>query len=285
MKDKLKKTVKRLLPHYQTLIPEYPYDLKPKESYQLNGHPLLNSILMGHEPIYQPIIDQIILHRDTFNQIPYLSENHFPQEPCWNNGFLPGLDIAALYTLIGMYQPKRYFEIGSGNSTKVARRAVNDFGLKTHIHSIDPAPRAEIDGLVNSLDREAFEKTDLNWINQIQPNDIVFVDNSHRVLPNSDATTFFMDVLPSLPHGTLVQIHDVYLPYDYPQDMCDRFYSEQYALAFFLLANPRQYRPLFPAYYISQAPHLNYKLNEMWDYDRLKKVERHGGSFWLQIHR
>ena len=52
--------------------------------------------------------------------------------------------------------------------------------------------------------------------------------------------------------GVIVHIHDIYLPYDYPQFMCDRAYSEQYGLAFYLLANAQKYQPLFPAYFISE---------------------------------
>src|SRR5690606_20567587 len=112
--------------------------------------------------------------------------------------------------------------------------------------SIDPFPRAEIDSLADIVIRTPFEQSDLAWVRELEAGDMVFVDNSHRVFPNSDATAFFLDVLPNLAPGVLVQIHDVYLPFDYPQDMCDRYYSEQYVLAAMILANPTRYRPLMP---------------------------------------
>ena len=40
---------------------------------------------------------------------------------------------------------RQMLEIGSGNSTKFARRAIRDHRLCTRITSIDPHPRAEID--------------------------------------------------------------------------------------------------------------------------------------------
>ena len=43
--------------------------------------------------------------------------------PVWNNGFLPGLDIIGIYTMLTKFKPKKYIEIGSGNSTKVAFKA------------------------------------------------------------------------------------------------------------------------------------------------------------------
>jgi hypothetical protein len=52
--------------------------------------------------------------------------------------------------------------------------------------------------------------------------------------------------------GVIVHVHDIYLPYDYPQFMCDRFYSEQYGLAAFLLANPDRFLTIMPNYFVSE---------------------------------
>jgi dienelactone hydrolase len=90
-------------------------------------------------------------------------------------------------------------------------------------------------------------------------------------------------VLPALPPGVLVHVHDVFLPYDYPQDMCDRFYSEQYVLAAFLLANPEKYVPVMPNYFVSQDAQLSRILEPLWSDPRMPVVERHGGSFWFTI--
>jgi len=94
---------------------------------------------------------------------------------------------------------------------------------------------------------------------------------------------FFMEVLPKLAKGVIVHFHDVYLPYDYPQSMCDRFYSEQYGLSLCLMANPGRYVPLLPAYFISEDPALSSKLGPLWDHPNLNGLEKHGGSFWLRI--
>jgi hypothetical protein len=65
--------------------------------------------------------------------------------------------------------------------------------------------------------------------------DVLFFDGSHRCLQNSDVTAFFLDVLPELPSGVIVGIHDIVLPNDYPSVWKDRYYSEQYILAAYLL--------------------------------------------------
>lgn len=114
--------------------------------------------------------------------------------------------------------------------------------------------------------------------------DILFVDNSHRCLPNSDATALFFDLLPYLKKGVIVHVHDIYIPYDYPQFMCDRFYSEQYVLAAFLLANPEKYKPIFPCIFVSENKELSSSLSQLWNHPNTKNVEPHGGSFWFEIN-
>ena len=161
-----------------------------------------------------------------------------------------------------------------------------DNKLNTVITSIDPFPRANIDHLANVVIRKPLEAfTDFDFIiNELEPNDILFIDNSHRCLPNSDATVTFLELLPHLKKGVIVHIHDIYIPYDYPQFMCDRFYSEQYMLAAFIIANPQKYKPIFPCIFVSEDKELAQKLNPIWDSENTKTVEKHGGSFWLQIN-
>jgi len=144
-------------------------------------------------------------------------------------------------------------------------------------------PRAEIDNLADKIYRKPFEDIDFDIVEMLDAGDILFIDNSHRILPNSDAMVFFLEILPRLKKGVIVHIHDIYLPYDYPQFMCDRFYSEQYGLAMYLLANPVKYQTLFPNYFVSEDKELSTLLSPIWEHPNLKGVERHGGSFWLRI--
>jgi hypothetical protein len=80
-----------------------------------------------------------------------------------------------------------------------------------------------------------------------------------------------------------VHIHDIYLPFDYPQFMCDRFYNEQYVLAAFILANPVRYQTILPNFYISETDALNSIIEDFWKHKNTNKVEQHGGSYWLKI--
>lgn len=280
---KLKDLYRSLSPKFQNIHLEYKVDFKPRYGHGTPPHEQLNTIIEANKPLYSNIIEEALKNAHRFHEIKHQKDETDANKPVYNNGYFPGLDIVALYSIISKYKPAKYIEVGSGNSTKVAFQAICDNQLKTEIVSIDPFPRSEIDQLANTVIRKPFEQIDFNFIFDLKPNDILFIDNSHRILPNSDAMVFFMEVLPKVPKGVIVHIHDIYLPYDYPQFMCDRSYSEQYGLAMYLLANSKKYSTLFPCYFVSEDTELKETLNPIWNHKNLDGVERHGGSYWLRI--
>lgn len=112
---------------------------------------------------------------------------------------------------------------------------------------------------------------------------MLFLDGSHRVFTGSDATVFFLDILPALAPGVLVGVHDVYLPRDYPAEIAGRHYSEQYLLAALLLGDPQWVRPLLAADFVSRRPALAAVLDPLWRRPELQGVETHGVAFWFEV--
>ena len=279
----IKQLYRFLSPKFQNLFLDYPVDFKPRYGHGKPPHTALYDIIAANRDTYQYLLSKALDLKEHIWEIKEAKRERDTTKPSWNNGFLPGLDIIGIYTMLAEFKPKKYIEIGSGNSTKVAYKVKQEQQLSTEIISIDPMPRAEIDQLADVVIRQPFENIDLNLLYTLDENDILFVDNSHRILPNSDAMVFFMDILPKLKKGVIVHIHDVYLPYDYPQFMCDRFYSEQYGLAFYLLANPTKYETLLPNFFIAEDPALAATIAPIWQHENLSHVEKHGGSFWLRI--
>lgn len=270
-------------PKFQSLFLDYPIKMEPRYGHGKPPHASLYALINAHRNKYKTLLEGALQHQQALWTIQDAAVESDPVKPKWNNGFLPGLDIIGIYAMLAAFKPNKYIEIGSGNSTKVAYKAKLELQLATEITSIDPMPRAEIDQLADRVVRAPFEAVNLNILDELQENDILFVDNSHRILPNSDAMVFFMEILPRLNKGVIVQIHDIYLPYDYPQFMCDRFYSEQYGLAMYLLANPQKFEPILPNYFISEDPELAAVIAPIWNHANLQGVEKHGGSFWLRI--
>jgi hypothetical protein len=283
MLKSIKNLYRFLSPRFQTLHNDYPVDFKPRYGHGHPPHTQLYDIINSFRDNYAEILRGMLDYQNVFTAIKKSGLENDPTQPIYNNGFLPALDIIGIYTLLAKYKPEHYIEVGSGNSTKVAYKAIKEQNLTTKITSIDPYPRAEIDQLADTIIRKPFETIDYTFIKNLKPRDILFIDNSHRVLPNSDAMVFFMEILPQLPKGVVVHIHDIYLPYDYPQFMCDRFYSEQYTLAAFIMANPQRYRPLLPNYFIFEDKTLHSILDPIWEHTALSGVETHGGSFWIEI--
>jgi hypothetical protein len=203
-----------------------------------------------------------------------------PLKPCWNNVWIPTLDALSIYCLLAETKPKRYFEIGSGNSTKFAKAAVNQYHLATEMLSIDPCPRAEIDILCDRVHRQPVEEVDVALFNQLADGDMLFIDNSHRCFTNSDVTTVFLDIIPYLQPGVLIGIHDIFLPYDYPPEWNARFYSEQYLLASYLLAKGPSLEIVLPNQFIVQDHDLFHLLDPIWQ--EVSVLNHLAGIFWLR---
>jgi methyltransferase family protein len=245
-----------------------------------NPHPGLMEIMSRGNDDYRAALDVIRRSRDEFPAIDVHPTSD--SEPSWVNGWQPGLDGGAIYGFLRDRSPVRYVEIGSGTSTKFARRAVRDGSLPTEIVSIDPVPRTEVNDLCDRMIRQSLETADLSIFGELTAGDIVFFDGSHRIYTNSDATVFFLEILPKLPAGVLVGIHDIYLPYDYPHWISYRYYSEQYLLAAYLLAGQPFFRTVLPAWYVWQQPAFRPDVDTLFEDPRLREVPRHGAAFWIE---
>lgn len=66
--------------------------------------------------------------------------------------------------------------------------------------------------------------------------------------------------------------------------MCDRFYSEQYGLAMYLLTNPQKYETILPNYFICEDKELSELISPIWKHKNLENVEKHGDSYWIKIN-
>jgi hypothetical protein len=175
--------------------------------------------------------------------------NQAPPAPRWTQDWFPRLDAAAAYALVRRGRPKNIVEVGSGHSTRFLARAVADEGCVTNITAIDPAPRATIEGLGATTERRTLSAASSGVFGVLQAGDILFVDSSHILMPGSDVDDIINRVLPELPVGVLVHIHDIFLPQDYPPDWAWRGYNEQSAVAQLVLASG--YEIVFASHYVA----------------------------------
>jgi len=255
-----------------------------------HGH--LRSVLARETAAYGSFLDALESQVDLLHSVPHESGATGSVTPHWNNTWFTALDAAALMTLLAWKRPARYLEIGSGCSTCFARYAIDALNLPTTITSIDPMPRREIDAICDWTLRSPLEGCDLKLFDELRAGDIVFFDGSHRSFANSDVTVFFFEVMPRLAPGVIVQIHDIFIPDDYPAAWNCRLYNEQYLLAAMLMCGAPPFRVTVPVMYLCQEPAMRARIQAVFaargpgpDIPFLYPNDSRtpGASFWFEM--
>jgi len=128
------------------------------------------------------------------------------------------IEAQALYGVIRAFKPKKIIEIGSGISTHCMIVA----GAK-NITCIEPFPSNFITNLNKTnkkikLIKKKVQKVDTVFFKTLSKNDILFIDSSHTLTIDSDITKIYLEILPVLKKGVIIQIHDIFFPYNYQRD-------------------------------------------------------------------
>ncbi|MEM9083543.1 MAG: class I SAM-dependent methyltransferase [Planctomycetota bacterium] len=271
---------------YAHVLIDYPPQCRPRYGTGTGSpgpHERIAAILRTNAQEQIDVAREIAARAEDFRSIPFSVPNDDHTGPIWNQPWFPPYDGMALATLLARHNPARYLEIGSGNSTRFARWATETYGLRTHITSIDPEPRAEIDALCDHVERAPLEACDLAIFGKLEAGDLLFFDGSHRSFMNSDVTVFFMEVLPELPPGVIVGMHDVFWPDDYPEAWNNRYYNEQYMLGVHILALGPRFQAVFPCTGVPGEAHalIQEALGEaFWNSCEYPG----GGSMWWRTH-
>jgi hypothetical protein len=153
-------------------------------------------------------------------------------------------DALVLGGVLRHQQPSRYLEIGSGWSTALALD-VNDRFLdgKLQITAIEPYPET-LEARLRPGDAlevlpMAVQDVPLQRFEALEAGDVLFIDCSHVVKTGSDAHHIVTRVLPAVPPGVVVHIHDMIWPFEYKSEWVEegRAWSEAYLVHAFLLYN------------------------------------------------
>jgi hypothetical protein len=207
-------------------------------------YPALLPLFEQAEARFRDVVGLIDAHADDLRLIA-LGEG--PAR--FDQGWFPRLDAAAAYALVRRNRPRRIVEVGSGHSTRFMAQAVADGGLATDFVCIDPAPRARVEGLgVRHLPR-LLRDADRSEFERLGAGDVLFIDSSHVAMPGTDVDRLFLDILPRLPSGVLVHIHDVTLPDAYPHAWQWRGYNEQLLVGALLQGGA--YELVFASHYVA----------------------------------
>lgn len=158
----------------------------------------------------------------------------------WGDGLM-------LHAMLRHVQPRRVIEVGSGYSSAMLLDTTEGW-LEPGVELTFIEPYSE---LLRSLLREGdddrvtiheagVQDVDLEVFAQLQAGDVLFIDSTHVVKAGSDVNHLFFEVLPALPAGVVIHIHDIFFPFEYPAAWVHerRAWQETYLLRAFLMYNP-----------------------------------------------
>jgi hypothetical protein len=195
------------------------------------------------------------------------------------NDEFSGTDALGYYCMIRHFQPRRIIEVGTGVSTLLAAEAAEQ-NESSEIIAIDPRMPELIANLpsVSAVERRPVEDLQASFFDQLEANDILSIDSSHVSRIGGDVNFLFLEVLPRLASGVIVQVRGVLLPDEYPEDWVleqRRFWNEQYLLQAFLAFNDAWEVLLannYLAYHHSQEMKKAFPKSPWWG----------GGGFWIR---
>lgn len=189
------------------------------------GYPALEPLFAAGRPRIEAWLARAEAHASRLAEL-----DGPPPEPRLDQDWFPRLDAAMLYAVVRDTIPARVVEVGSGHSTRFIVRALRDAGAPTAgVTCVDPDPRARLAGLPVRHLAGLVQDVDPALFAELGAGDILFIDSSHVLVPGGDVDLLLNDVLPRLPAGVLVHLHDIFLPDPYPEAWAWRGYGEQVA--------------------------------------------------------
>ena len=182
----------------------------------------------------------------------YVAEQPFTEQPAdgrrygFDNDFFSFGDGLALYCWLRHLRPRRFIEVGSGWSSALTLD-VNDHFLDGTLECtfIEPYPE-RLHSLLRDTDsgraqviQQPLHAVPASVFDALQPRDVLFIDSTHVSRIGSDVNRLLLDVVPTLPPGVIVHIHDVFWPFEYPEEWVfeGRAWNEDYVLRALLVEN------------------------------------------------
>ena len=200
-----------------------------------------------------------------------------------NGPFLSG-DSEMLFNIVRYFKPQRVIEIGCGHSSLMIQEALtynqkeNDKYFCEHT-CVEPFENSWLSKLKVKVVKEKVEDMDLIFFQNLEENDILFIDSTHMIRPQGDVLFEYLELLPTLKSGVIIHIHDIFTPRDYLDEWFRDgmlFWNEQYLLEAFLTFNSE----------FEVICGVNFLKNNHFDEILLKcpmlTREREPGSFWIR---
>jgi hypothetical protein len=141
------------------------------------------------------------------------------------------------------FRPARMVEVGCGWSSLVTARINREYlDGALRFTCVEPYPPEFLAGGVDGISElivSRVEDMPLDPFLALAAGDVLFIDTSHTVKTGGDVVFLFEEVVPRLAEGVVVHVHDIALPFDYPEDwvFSGRAWNELYLVHAFLAFN------------------------------------------------
>ncbi len=205
--------------------------------------------------------------------------HYFFRNPAYSYG-----DATVLCAMLLHLRPRRLIEIGSGYSSCVTLD-VNErfFDGSMQCTFIDPHPEllrsliTEADAKAATIIPRRLQDVDSEIFDDLEANDVLFVDSTHVSKIDSDVNHLFFRILPRLRPGVVVHLHDIFYPFEYPRNWIyeGRAWSELYVLRAFL-----QYNDAFEILYFNNYMYMMHR--EALAEALPTCLKNPGGGFWMR---
>jgi hypothetical protein len=202
-----------------------------------------------------------------YAEIPFSANKTDGFRYYFENVFYSYCDGINLYSVMRHFKPNNIIEVGSGYTSALMLDVNNKFfDNKIKLSFIEPYTE-RLDSLLTDADqknteilRKPVQKIAPEYFDKLGANDILFIDSTHVSKTGSDVNYLFFEILPRLASGVIVHVHDVYYPFEYPEEMINRgiFWNEDYLLRAFL-TNNNQFEILLFADYLHKHHSAVYK--------------------------
>jgi hypothetical protein len=221
-----------------------PDELRPRWAALWPPQPQVQGIdfdAAGHERLLDQVFPALLKDYDYPDTLP---ESEDLRQFFSINSQFGWLDSRAAFALLRHWQPRRVIEVGSGFSSLL----IADVGQRFlapgfRLTCIEPFPRPFLSRLPGvSLHVAPVQDVPWSVFAELEPGDVLFIDSSHVAKTGSDVNRLYFDVLPRLPVGVRVHVHDIFLPHEYPPQWVldeNRSWNEQYLVQALLMHSTR----------------------------------------------
>ena len=176
---------------------------------------------------------------------PFLPAAHWKRYPAGSHTLeYPIGDALSFSCFLRELKPRRLIEVGCGYSTACMLDTIEAFNLNTRCTFIDPFPE-RLSALLkaHSIITAPVQRIPLETFDELAAGDVLFINSTHVLKTGSDVHHELFVILPRLRPGVFVHFHDIFYPFEYPDDWIRRNFSwnEAYGLHA-LLADSARYK-------------------------------------------